>query len=105
DVSGNPMLAQQASKECEVFAEIIAGHKAAKDWVAIPAAIFTDPEIAGAGLFEAQGKDKAIEVRIGNFPFAALGRAMAVHETEGFFKIVADKKTNELLGIHIVGPE
>ena len=104
DVSGMPMLAHKASKEGEVIAEVIAGHKAAKDWVAIPAAIFTDPEIAIAGLSEAEAKAKGIEVRIGKFPFAALGRAMAVNETEGFFKVVADKKTNELLGIHIVGP-
>ena len=105
DVSGQPMLAHKASKEGEVVAEIIAGHKAAKDWVAIPAAIFTDPEIAVAGLTEAQAKEKGIEVRVGKFPFSALGRAMAVNETEGFFKVVADKKTNELLGVHIVGPE
>lgn len=105
DVSGHPMLAHKASKEGEVVAEVIAGHKAAKDWVAIPAAIFTDPEIAFAGLTEAQAKEKGIEVRVGKFPFSALGRAMAVMETEGFFKVVADKKTNELLGVHIVGPE
>jgi dihydrolipoamide dehydrogenase len=105
DVSGMPMLAHKASKEGEVVAEVIAGHKAAKDWVSIPAAIFTDPEIAVAGLSEAQAKEKGIEVRVGKFPFAALGRAMAVNETEGFFKVIADKKTNELLGVHIVGPE
>ena len=105
DVSGMPMLAHKASKEGEVVAEVIAGHKAAKDWVSIPAAIFTDPEIAVAGLTEAQAKEKGIDVRIGKFPFAALGRAMAVNETDGFFKVVADKKTNELLGVHIVGPE
>jgi len=99
------MLAHKATKEGEVVAEVIAGHKAAKDWVAIPAAIFTDPEIAVAGLTEQQAKDKGIEVRIGKFPFAALGRAMAVGETEGFFKVVADKKTHEVLGVHIVGPE
>ena len=105
DVSGMPMLAHKASKEGEVVAEVIAGHKAAKDWVAIPAAIFTDPEIAVAGLSEAQAKEKGIEVSVGKFPFAALGRAMAVNETDGFFKVVADKKTKELLGVHIVGPE
>lgn len=105
DVSGMPMLAHKATKEGEVIAEVIAGHKAAKDWVSIPAAIFTDPEIATAGLSEAQAKEKGIEVRIGKFPFAALGRAMAVNETEGFFKVVADKKTNQLLGVHIVGAE
>jgi len=105
DVSGVPMLAHKASKEGEVVAEVIAGHKAAKDWVSIPAAVFTDPEIAVAGLTEQQAKDKGIDVKIGKFPFAALGRAMAVNETDGFFKIVADKKTHEVLGIHIVGPE
>jgi dihydrolipoamide dehydrogenase len=105
DVSGHPMLAHKATKEGEVVAEIIAGHKAAKDWVAIPSAIFTDPEIAIAGLSEAQAKEKGIDVRVGKFPFAALGRAMAVSETDGFFKIVANKQTNELLGVHIVGPE
>jgi dihydrolipoamide dehydrogenase len=105
DVSGHPMLAHKATKEGEVVAEIIAGHKAAKDWVAIPSAIFTDPEIAIAGLTEAQAKEKGIDVRVGKFPFAALGRAMAVSETDGFFKVVANKQTNELLGVHIVGPE
>jgi dihydrolipoamide dehydrogenase len=91
-------------KEGEVVAEIIAGHKAAKDWVGIPAAIFTDPEIATVGLSEEQAKQKGIEVTIGKFPFAALGRAMAVQETDGFIKFVANKATHEVLGVHIVGP-
>jgi dihydrolipoamide dehydrogenase len=104
DVSGMPMLAHKASKEGEVVAEVIAGHKAAKDWVAIPGAIFTDPEIAVAGLTEAQAKEKGIDVKVGKFPFGALGRAMAVNETDGFIKIVSDKKTHEVLGFHIVGP-
>ncbi len=103
DVSGFPMLAHKATKEGEVIAEVIAGQKAAKDWVSIPAAIFTDPEIAVAGLSEAQAKEKGIEVRIGKFPYSALGRAMANNETEGFFKVVADAKTHEVLGVHIVG--
>jgi len=103
DVSGFPMLAHKATKEGEVIAEIIAGQKAAKDWVAIPAAIFTDPEIAVVGLSEQQAKDKGIDVRVGKFPYAALGRAMANNETEGFFKVVANSKTHEILGIHIVG--
>ena len=100
-----PMLAHKASKEGEVVAEVIAGHKAAKDWVAIPAAIFTDPEIATVGLSEQQAKDKGVDVQVGKFPFAALGRAMAVNETDGFIKVVADKTTHEILGVHIVGPE
>ena len=57
------------------------------------------------GSAEQQAKEKGIEVRVGKFPFAALGRAMAVNETDGFFKVVADKKTHEVLGVHIVGPE
>jgi len=105
DCSSVPMLAHKASKEGEVVAEIIAGHKAAKDWVAVPAAIFTDPEIATVGLSEQQAKEKGLEVRVGKFPFSALGRAMAVVETEGFIKVVADKATHEVLGVHIVGPE
>jgi dihydrolipoamide dehydrogenase len=105
DCSSVPMLAHKASKEGEVVAEVIAGHKAAKDWVAMPAAIFTDPEIATVGLSEEQAKAKGIEVRIGKFPFAALGRAMALNDTDGFIKIVANKSTHEILGIHIVGPE
>jgi dihydrolipoamide dehydrogenase len=105
DVSGQPMLAHKASKEGEVVAEVIAGHKAAKDWVSIPAAVFTDPEIAVAGLTEAQAKEKGLDVKVGKFPFGALGRAMAVNETDGFFKVIADKKTHEVVGVHIVGPE
>jgi dihydrolipoamide dehydrogenase len=104
DVSGHPMLAHKASKEGEVVAEVIAGHKAAKDWVGIPGAIFTDPEVAIVGLTEEGAKQKGVEVKIGKFPFSALGRAMAVNETDGFFKVVADKKTNQVLGVHIVGP-
>jgi dihydrolipoamide dehydrogenase len=105
DCSSLPMLAHKATKEGEIVAEVIAGQKSAKDWVAIPNAIFTDPEIASAGLGEQQAKEKGIEVRVGKFPFSALGRAMAVNETDGFIKVVADKKTNAILGFHIVGPE
>jgi dihydrolipoamide dehydrogenase len=104
DCSSMPMLAHKATKEGEIVAEVIAGHKAAKDWVAITAAIFTSPEIATVGLGEQQAKDKGIDVRVGKFPFSALGRAMAVNETEGFIKVVADRGTKEILGVHIVGP-
>jgi dihydrolipoamide dehydrogenase len=105
DCSSLPMLAHKASKEGEVVAEVIAGHKAAKDWVAMPAAIFTDPEIATVGLGEEQAKAKGLDVRVGKFPFSALGRAMAVNETDGFIKVVSDRATHEILGFHIVGPE
>ena len=101
-----PLLAHKATKEGEVVAEVIAGHKAAKDWVADPGGdLHRSRDRHRSGLTEAQAKEKGIEVAVGKFPFAALGRAMAVNETDGFVKIVADKKTHELLGVHIVGPE
>lgn len=105
DVSGPPLLAHKASKEGEVIAEVIAGHKAEKDWAAIPGAIFTDPEIAMAGLTAEEAQAKGIEVSVGKFPFSVLGKAMAMAETEGFVKVVADKATKQVLGVHIVGPE
>jgi dihydrolipoamide dehydrogenase len=104
DVSGSPLLAHKASKEGEVCAEVIAGHRAAKDWVAIPGIIFTDPEIATAGLTEEAAKAEGHNVRVGKFPFAALGRAMTLRETDGFVKVVTDKPSGRVLGIHIVGP-
>ncbi len=104
DVAGPPLLAHKATKEGEVVAEVIAGHKAAKDWVAIPGAIFTDPEIGAVGLTEAQAKEKGLEVKVGKMPFAASARAIAAIETDGFVKIVADKATGQILGVHIVGP-
>jgi dihydrolipoamide dehydrogenase len=105
DVSGPPLLAHKATKEGEIIAEVIAGHKAEKDWAAMPAAIFTDPEIASVGLTEAEAKAKGLEVSVGKFPFSVLGKAMAMNETDGFAKVVADKKTKQVLGVHIVGPE
>jgi dihydrolipoamide dehydrogenase len=104
DVTAPPLLAHKATKEGEVAAEVIAGHKAAKDWVSIPGAIFTDPEIGMVGLTEAEAKAKGYETLIGKMPFAASGRAMAARETDGFVKVVADKKTHQILGWHIVGP-
>jgi len=104
DVIGGMMLAHKATKEGEVVAEIIAGHKAAFDVRAIPAVVFTDPEIASTGLTEEEAKAKGhAELKVGKFPFAALGRALSVNDTEGFVKIVADAKTGELLGVHIAG--
>ncbi len=105
DVSGPPLLAHKASKEGEVVAEVIGGHKAAMDWVCMPAATFTDPEIASVGITEAEAKERKLDVRVGKFPFAALGKAMAINETEGFVKVVADRETKQVLGVHIVGPE
>ena len=104
DVIGGMMLAHKATKEGEVVAEVIAGHKAAFDVRTIPAVVFTDPEIASTGLTEDEAKAKGhAQVKVGKFPFAALGRALSVNDTEGFVKVVADGKTGELLGLHIVG--
>lgn len=105
DVSGAPYLAHKASKEGEVAAEVIAGHKSASDWRVMPAAIFTDPEIAVAGMSEAKAKEEGRKVKIGKFPFAASGRAMAVSATDGFVKVIIDEGTHEVLGVGIVGHE
>jgi dihydrolipoamide dehydrogenase len=104
DVIGGMMLAHKATKEGEVVAEIIAGHKAAFDVRTIPAVVFTDPEIASAGMTEDEAKAKGhTSLKVGKFPFAALGRALSVNDTEGFAKVIADGKTEEVLGVHIVG--
>jgi dihydrolipoyl dehydrogenase len=104
DLIGGMMLAHKATHEGEVVAEIIAGHKAAMDVRTIPAVVFTDPEIASTGLTEEEAKAKGhTALKVGKFPFAALGRALSVNDTEGFAKVVADAKTGELLGLHIVG--
>jgi dihydrolipoamide dehydrogenase len=105
DVSGPPYLAHKATKEGEIAAEVLAGHKAARDWRVMPAAIFTDPEIASAGLREKEAKAQGRDIKIGKFPFAVSGRAMAVSETDGFIKTIIDAKTHEVLGVTIVGPE
>lgn len=105
DVCGPPYLAHKAFKEGEIAAEVIAGHKSARDWRAMPAAIFTDPEIATAGLTETEAKKQNRAVQVGKFPFAASGRAMAVDETDGFIKVLVDPTSHEVLGVGIVGPE
>jgi dihydrolipoamide dehydrogenase len=104
DVSGPPMLAHKATKEGEVCAEVIAGHKAGKDWTSIPGIIFTDPEIATAGLSEADAEKQGYKVKIGKFPFSALGRAMSIRETDGFVKVMMDAETKRVLGVTVVGP-
>jgi dihydrolipoamide dehydrogenase len=105
DVCGQPMLAHKASHEGEIVAEVIAGHKAVNDARTIPNVVFTEPEIASAGLGEEEAKQAGYEVEIGKFPFSVSGRAMAIDETEGFVKVIIDKRDNRVLGIHVVGPE
>ena len=103
DVAGQPMLAHKASKEAEVAAEVIAGHRAEMDVRCIPAVIFSDPEVATAGISAEEGTRRGRKVKVGKFPFAALGRAIANADTDGFVKVVIDAQTKEVLGIHVVG--
>lgn len=106
DIIGQPMLAHKASHEGVLVAEVIAGHNRAFDAKTVPAVIFTDPEIASAGMMEDQARAKGFtDLKIGKFPFAANGRAVSLMETDGFVKIIADAKTHVVLGVHIVGPE
>ncbi|HEX2574560.1 MAG TPA: dihydrolipoyl dehydrogenase [Polyangia bacterium] len=104
DVCGQPMLAHKASKEAEIAAEVIAGKPAENDSNIIPAVIFSDPEIATVGMTQADAEAAGRRVKIGKYPFGGLGRAMTQLETEGFVKVVADAETEQVLGIHIVGP-
>ena len=107
DVRGGPYLAHKATKEGETVAEVIAGHKGAMmDVRAMPAAIFTDPEIATVGLTETQAKAEGKKVNIGKFPLSVSGRAMALDETDGFIKVLTDPENDDkVLGVGIVGPE
>jgi len=103
DLVGQPMLAHKASHEAEVVAEVIAGHRAEMDVRCIPAVIFSDPEIATAGITAAEAEAKGRKVKVGKFPFTALGRAVANADSDGFVKVVIDAATKEVLGIHVVG--
>lgn len=106
DICGQPMLAHKASHEGVMVAEIISGQNRVYDAKTVPAVVFTDPEIAAAGLTEAEARSKGYnDLLISKFPFAANGRAVSMQETDGFVKMIADKKTHVLLGVHIVGPE
>jgi len=103
DAAGGVLLAHKASKEAEVVAEVIAGHRAAMDARTIPAVVFTDPEIASTGMTEDEATAAGHKIKVGRFPFAALGRALSVNDADGFVKVVADAASEELLGVHVVG--
>ncbi|MFK7739543.1 MAG: dihydrolipoyl dehydrogenase [Planctomycetota bacterium] len=106
DVSGQPMLAHKGSHEGLVAAGAIAGDTgSAYDPACIPAVIFTDPEIASVGLTADEAKEAGFEPIEGRFPFGASGRAMSLNETEGWVKVIADKSTDKVLGVHMIGPE
>ncbi|NLM40586.1 MAG: dihydrolipoyl dehydrogenase [Firmicutes bacterium] len=104
DVNGKQMLAHTASAEGIAAVENILGGSAEIDYDKIPACVYSFPEIAVVGLTEEQAESRGHDVQTGMFPFAANGKALAEGQTEGFVKIVADKKYGEVLGIHIIGP-
>jgi len=104
DVTGEPMLAHKAAREGKVAAEAIAGEPAAFDNVTVPAVVYTEPEIAFCGLAEEQARAAGYRLKVGKFPFRALGRALTLNATEGFIKVIADAERDILLGVRMVGP-
>ena len=105
DVAGGMLLAHKASKEGLVAAAVIAGHSEAYDVKAMPAVVFTTPEIATVGLTETEARAKNQKVKVARFPFAASGKSLASGETEGFVKIITDPETDLILGVGIVGAQ
>lgn len=104
DVIKGPMLAHKAEEEGVAVAEILAGQHGHVNYDAIPGVIYTHPEVASVGKTEEEIKEAGIEYNVGKFPFAANGRALANNDAEGYAKILADKKTDKVLGVHIIGP-
>ncbi len=104
DIVGKVLLAHVASHQGITAASVIAGHDDHVSYKAVPAAIFTHPEVASVGLSEKRAREAGYDVVVGRFPFLALGRAQTFGKTDGLTKIVADRKYGEILGVHIIGP-
>jgi dihydrolipoamide dehydrogenase len=104
DVTAGPALAHKASAEARVAAEALCGRPAAFEPMAIPAIAFTDPEIATAGLTEAEAREAGLEVAVGTSGFAANGRAATLGEPGGFVRTVIDRSADRIVGVHAVGP-
>ena len=104
DAAQGPMLAHKASREGKVAAEVIGAGDAVMDNRAIPAVVFTDPEIAWSGLTEREAEEQGIATKVGKFPLSALGRARTLGRTDGLVKVIADPETDLILGVGIVGP-
>ena len=106
DMAGAPLLAHKAMAEGVVAAEAIAGRDPRPvDYGNVPSCTYCRPQVASIGLTEARARESGREVTVGKFPFTASGKAVALGDTDGFVKVVADKKTGEILGVHIIGPE
>lgn len=104
DVIDGPMLAHKAEEEGVACAEYIANKPAHINYFAIPSVVYTWPEVASIGMTEQECKEKKIDIKVGKVPFSSNGRAKCLGETEGFVKIIADKRTDRMIGAHIVGP-
>lgn len=104
DCAGQPMLAHRARRQGIVAAEVVAGHKSAFDNRTIPAVIYSDPEVATCGYSEEEAKKAGHEVKVGRFRFAALGRAKSLNDEEGMVIVIADAKTETVLGVRMAGP-
>jgi dihydrolipoamide dehydrogenase len=105
DLVLGPMLAHKASADAVHLAALFVGEDSCLDYETIPQAIFTDPEISSVGLSEKKAKEEGYDIIVGRFPYAALGKAQGMRETEGFFQVVADAKSKRLLGAQIIGAE
>jgi len=105
DIVAGPALAHKASYEGKVAAEVIAGLPSVVDYKAIPAVVFSEPEIASVGYSEAEAKEAGIDVKVGKFPFGANGRALSLNAADGYVKIIADKSNDVVIGGQIVGIE
>lgn len=103
DVAGEPMLAHKATREAKVAVETLLGEPAEFDNIAIPAVVFTDPELAWCGLTETEAKEQQRKVNVVRFPWAASGRAQTIARTEGLTKLIVDPDTQRILGVGIVG--
>ena len=104
DVAGEPMLAHKATYEGKIVAEVIAGAKTRYDPMAVPAVIFTDPEIAWCGITESEAADARMETEVSRFPWAASGRALTLNRTDGLTKIVAERESSRIVGVGVAGP-
>jgi dihydrolipoamide dehydrogenase len=104
DVVGGKLLAHKAEEEGVIAAEVIAGRPSEMHYRSMPSIVYTWPEIASVGLAEHEVKESGREYKVGKFPFSANGRARTLGETTGFVKFIADAKTDELLGAHLIGP-
>ncbi|MEC7265709.1 MAG: FAD-dependent oxidoreductase, partial [Bacteroidota bacterium] len=103
DVIKGAMLAHKAEEEGTLVAELLAGQKPHIDYNLIPGVVYTWPEVAAVGKTEEQLKEEGVEYKVGQFPMRALGRSRASMDLDGFVKILADKKTDEVLGVHMIG--